>query len=114
MNTNNNMCSDEWKKNNAYYHNTADGHGGRREEHRAEMREIAEEVFKEKAQAIYNEAYINAYSDFIRALDIDVETVVNVALSNGKSIFEDKKTQKVVAENIKNELIKHINKRGLL
>ena len=66
--------------------NTQDGHGGRAEEHRAEMRQIAEEIAEQKIAAIIPQiqaaALQQARDDLLRAFAVDVETVVEVAFAN--------------------------------
>ena len=46
----------------------------------------------------------------LRAIAFDVETVVQVALHNGETIFRDKKTQKVIADNIMWEIRKRLDR----
>ena len=50
-----------------------------------------------------------ARDDLLRALAFDVETVVEVAFANGEKIWKDKRTQKVIAENIMREIRKRLN-----
>ena len=96
------------------YHRTQDGHGGRAEEHRAEMRQIAEEIADQKIAAILPQIQVaaieQARDDLLRAITFDVETVVQVALHNGETIFKDKRTQKVIAENIMREIRKRLDR----
>lgn len=93
--------------------NTQDGHGGRAEEHRAEMRQIAEEIAEQKIAAIIPQiqaaALQQARDDLLRAFAVDVETVVEVAFANGEKIFRDKKTQKVIADSIMREIRKRLD-----
>ena len=93
--------------------NTQDGHGGRAEEHRAEMRQIAEEIAEQKLAAIIPQiqaaALQQARDDLLRAFAVDVETVVEVAFANGEKIFRDKKTQKVIADSIMREIRKRLD-----
>ena len=51
-----------------------------------------------------------ARDELLRALAFDVETVVEVAFANGEKIFRDKKTQKVIADNIMREIRKRIDR----
>ena len=92
---------------------THDGHGGRAEQHRAEMRQIAEEIAEQKIAAIVPQiqaaALQQARDELLRAIAFDVETVVQVALHNGETIFRDKKTQKVIADNIMREIRKRLD-----
>ena len=46
----------------------------------------------------------------MRAIAFDVETVVEIALHNGETIFRDKKTQRVIAESIMQEIRKRIDR----
>ena len=92
---------------------TQDGHGGRAAEHRAEMERIAERIAEQKLAAIVPQiqaaALQQARDDLLRALSFDVETVVEVAFANGEKIFRDKKTQKVIADNIMREIRKRLD-----
>lgn len=94
--------------------NPWDGHGGHGAEHRQEMMQIAEQVASKKiAEAIpeiQKSAYSTAYSNLIEALSFDVSTAVEIAFQNGASIFHDKKTQKVIADSVMNELRKQFKK----
>ena len=96
------------KDGNLEYRNTQDGHGGRAAEHRAEMEQIAERIADQKLAAIVPQiqatALQQARDDLLRAIAVDVETVVQVALHNGETIFRDKKTQKVIAQSIMREI----------
>ena len=93
---------------------TQDGHGGRAAEHRAEMEQIAEKIAEQKLAAIIPKiqaaALQQARDDLLRAIAFDVETVVQVALHNGETIFRDKKTQKVIADNIMREIQKRLDR----
>ena len=90
-----------------------DGHGGRAAEHRAEMEQIAERKAEEKLAAIIPQiqaaALRQAREDLLRAISFDVETVVQIALQNGETIFRDSKTQKVIADSIMREIRKHLD-----
>ena len=96
-----------------YTRHTQDGHGGRAEEHRAEFRTIAEQIADEKLAAIIPQiqaaALRQAREDLLRALTFDVETVVQIALQNGETIFRDSKAQKVIADSIMREIRKHLD-----
>lgn len=99
------------------YHRTQDGHGGHGAEHRAEMRQIAEEIAEQKLAAIVPQiqavALQQARDDLLRAITFDVETVVQVALHNGEIIFRDKKTQRVIADNIMREIRKRLDRLAI-
>ena len=93
---------------------TQDGHGGRAEEHRAEMERIAEEIAERKIAAIVPQiqaaALQQARDDLLRAIAFDVETVVEIAFHNGETIFRDKKTQRVIADSIMREIRKRLDR----
>ena len=76
---------------------TQDGHGGRAAEHRAEMEQIAERIADQKIAAIVPQiqatALQQAREELLRAIAFDGETVVQVALHNGETIFRDKNTE---------------------
>ena len=92
---------------------TQDGHGGRAAEHRAEMRQIAEEIAEQKLATIVPQIYAaalqQARDDLLRALAFDVETVVSIAFQNGEKIWKDKRTQGVIADSIMREIRKRLN-----
>ena len=92
---------------------TQDGHGGRAEEHRAEMEQIAERKADEKLAAIIPQiqaaALWQAREDLLRALSFDVETVVSIAFANGETIWRDSKTQKVIAHSLMREIRKRLD-----
>jgi Skp family chaperone for outer membrane proteins len=46
----------------------------------------------------------------VDALSFDVTSAVNIGFANGKAIFSDKKTQKVVADAVMNEIKKQLQK----
>ena len=72
------------------------------------MEQIAERIADQKLAAIVPQiqaaALQQARDDLLRAIAVDVETVVQVALHNGETIFRDKKTQKVIAQSIMREI----------
>ena len=92
---------------------TQDGHGGKSAEHRAEFRQIAEEIAEQKLAAVIPQicaaALQQARDDLLRALSFDVETVVSIAFQNGERIWRDSRTQKVIADNIMREIRKRLN-----
>ncbi|MBE6923871.1 MAG: hypothetical protein E7466_01355 [Ruminococcaceae bacterium] len=77
------------------------------------MRQIAEQIASEKIAAIVPEiqtaALQQARNELLRAIVFDVETVVEVALHNGETIFRDKKTQRVIADSIMREIRKRLD-----
>ena len=99
---------------------TQDGHGGKSEEHRMEMEEIARRVYAEEHAkeaeemeqmmwAIAYAAYRQAVEDFLRALEYDVESVTRIGIEGCRDIFEDKKTQKFISDHIMREISKRLN-----
>lgn len=78
------------------------------------MERIAEEIADRKLAAIVPQiqmaALQQARDDLLRAIAFDVETVVEVALHNGETIFRDKKTQRVIADNIMREIRKRLDR----
>ena len=78
------------------------------------MTYIAEQVVQQKLNDIIPEiqrqAYSTAYNDLVDALSFDVESAVNIGFANGESIFKDKKTQKVVANAVMNEVRKQLKR----
>ena len=99
---------------NLCYRRNQDGHGGNAEEHRREMIQIAEQVAAQKLNDVIPEiqraAYSAAYNDFVNALSFDVGTAVNIGFANGAEIFRDKKTQKVVADAVMEQVSKYLKK----
>ena len=78
------------------------------------MEQIAERIADQKLAAIVPQiqatALQQARDDLLRAIAFDVETVVQVALHNGETIFRDKKTQRVIADNIMREIRKRLDR----
>lgn len=95
------------------YRRAQDGHGGRAEQHRAEMEQIAEQIAERKIAEMIPEiqraAYISAYNDVVNALSFDVTTAVSVAFENGAQIFYDSRTQKVIADAVMREVRKGLS-----
>lgn len=77
------------------------------------MEQIAERIAEQKLAAIVPQiqavALQQARDELLRAIAFDVETVVQVALHNGEIIFRDKKTQRVIADNIMREIRKRLD-----
>ena len=75
---------------------------------------IAEQVVQQKLNDVIPEiqrtAYSTAYNDFVNALSFDVGTAVNIGFANGEEIFRDKKTQKVVADAVMEQVSKYLKK----
>ena len=78
------------------------------------MQMIAAEIADQKIAAIVPQiqavALQQARDELLRAIAFDVETVVQVALHNGETIFRDKKTQRVIADNIMREIRKRLDR----
>ena len=96
--------------------NTQDGHGGRADEHRAEMEEIARRVCAEECaklearmHQIAYEGYSQAIKDFLHAIEYDVESVTRIGFDGCRDIFEDKKAQKFISDHIMKEIQKQLN-----
>lgn len=83
---------------------TRDGHGGRAEEHRAEMRKIAIEVINEYVPQIAAEIYNNALQRLLGAIQYDVESVVSVAVDGIGEIFNGHKVKKIISDRIMQEM----------
>ena len=79
---------------------TRDGHGGHAAEHREEMRQIAQEEIAKIIPQIQQDAYAQAVNALLQALQVDVTTVVDIALETGESIFHDAKTKHVIMKSI--------------
>ena len=98
------------------YHNTQDGHGGRAEEHRAEMEQIARAVcaevlaqFESRMYEIAYAAYKQAIEDLLHALEYDIESVTRIGLEGCRDIFESKKAQKFISDYVMREIQKQLN-----
>ena len=99
-------------------HFTRDGHGGRSEEHREEMRQIAREVFAEETHHIlqevermYYKAYQQAIEDFLHALEYDIESVTTIGIEGCRDIFTDKKAQKFISDHIMKTIEKNLKSK---
>ena len=82
---------------------TKDGHGGKAEEHRAEMRKIAIEVINEYVPQIAAEIYNNALQRLLGAIQYDVESVVQVGIDGIGEIFNGHKVKKIISDRIMQE-----------
>ena len=83
---------------------TRDGHGGKAEEHKAEMRKIAEETIYELVPKISAEIYNNALQRLLGAIHYDVVSVVSVAVDGIGEIFNGHKVQKIISDRIMQEM----------
>ena len=102
---------------------TQDGHGGKSEEHRMEMEEIARRVYAEERAKEAEEmeqmmweiayaAYKQAIEDVLHALEYDVESITRIGIEGCRDIFEDKKTQKFISDHIMKEIIKRLDNKN--
>ena len=102
------------QKNGIYY--TSDGHGGRGEEHRAEMQAIATKVAEQKIREIVpqmaQEIYTKSLDSILRGIQYDIETIVNVAFDDGRDIFTSSRARKMVSEAIYKEVLKGVKKES--
>lgn len=85
-------------------HFTRDGHGGRAEEHHAEMREESLRAIQETVpymvEQICNRTWNEALARLIGALEYDINACVNIAFENGEEIFRSEKAKKYVSNAI--------------
>ena len=99
--------------------NKQDGHGGKSEEHRAEMQEIAREVFKEERAQLLEEfeerlltaqyqAYEQSLHDVLRALEYDIHSVTKIGIEGCREIFEGEKAQRFISDQIMKTIIKEL------
>lgn len=95
-----NLCGNT--PSNATY--TRDNHGGRAEEHRAEMRQIALETIQQYVPQIAAEIYNNALQRLLGAIHYDVESVVSVAVDGVGEIFNGHKVKKIISDHIMQEM----------
>ena len=90
---------------------TQDSHGGRAELHRSEMEEIARRIIAEERERLMEEieekilqaqyrAYEQALQDVMRVLEYDIESVTKIGIDGCRDIFESKKAQKFISDQI--------------
>ena len=95
----------------AFNKNTQDGHGGRAELHRSEMKEVAHEVFQAEREQLMKEieaqimtaqyqAYEQALRDVVGVLEYDVHSVTKIGIDGCREIFEGEKAQKYLSSQI--------------
>ena len=98
---------------------TMDGHGGKAAEHRAEMEEVAREVFKEEREwlieafeeKIYSaqyQAYQQALHDVMRVLEFDIHSVTKIGIEGCREIFEGEKAQRFISDQIMKRITKEL------
>ena len=102
--------------------NRKDGHGGRAEEHRAEMEEIARKVFEiereklmdeveERMRAAQYEAYNQALQDVMRVLEYDIHSVTKIGIDGCREIFEGEKAQRFISDQIIKRITKELKSK---
>ena len=104
-------------------YNKKDGHGGNAAAHRAEMREVAQELFKEERTQLLEEfeermraaqyaAYHQALSDVMRVIEYDIESVTRIGIEGCRDIFESKKAQKFISDHVMATIKKELMGKG--
>ena len=98
---------------------TQDGHGGRYEQHHAEMREESMKAIQEVVPSMVEEICVRTWNEALErllgAIEYDITTCVNIAFENGEDIFKSEKAKKYISnavmKAIKSELksIKNLN-----
>ena len=102
---------------------TQDGHGGRAEEHREEMRKIAKEVFREEREAMMTEikemifvaqyqAYEQALNDVIGVIEYDIQSIARIGIEGCRDIFEGEKAQKFLSDKIVKSISKKLKNKA--
>lgn len=102
--------------------NRKDGHGGRAEEHRAEMEEIARKVFEiervklmdemsERMRAAQYQAYNQALQDVMRVLEYDIHSVTKIGIEGCRDIFEGEKAQRFISDQIIKRITKELKSK---
>lgn len=92
---------------------TQDGHGGRAEEHRDEMRRVAKEMIEELVPPIARQIYAETIQSILDALRYDIETVVNISFDDAHDIFTSKRVRKYVSDRITREVIRRLSSMEL-
>lgn len=103
---------------------TQDGHGGRATEHRREMEEIAQKVFRSQRENLMQEiderilaaqyqAYEQALQDVMRVLEYDIQSVTRIGINGCREIFEGKKAQKYISDQIVQTIMKKLKNKSL-
>ena len=101
---------------------TQDGHGGRAEEHRKEIEEIAEKVvnlrlerfteeIKEMILVAQYQAYEQALKDVIGVLEYDIQSVTKIGIEGCREIFEGEKAQKFISDQIVKRIVKELKNK---
>ena len=103
---------------------TQDGHGGRAAEHRREIEEIAQKVFRSERENLMQEiderilaaqyqAYEQALQDVMRVLEYDIQSVTRISIDGCREIFEGKKAQKYISDQIMQTIMKKLKNKSL-
>ena len=103
--------------------NTQDGHGGRAEQHRSEMEEIARKIIAEERARLMEEieekilqaqyrAYEQALHDVMRVLEYDIESVTKIGIEGCRDIFEDKKAQRFISDHVIKAIQKELKNKN--
>ena len=96
-----------------------DGHGGKAEEHRAEMEEVARVVFQSAREELMAEmremifeaqyqAYEQALQDVLGVLEYDIHSITKIGIDGCREIFEGEKAQKFISDQILKQIIKEL------
>ena len=101
---------------------TKDGHGGKADEHYAEMEEIARKVVEieraklmdeisERMRAAQYEAYNQALQDVMRVLEYDIHSVTKIGIDGCREIFEGEKAQRFISDQIIKRITKELKSK---
>ena len=96
-----------------------DSHGGHAEEHKREMEEIAQRVFREQYQEMIQDinemiciaqyqAYEQALKDVINVIEYDIESIISIGIDGCRDLYFDKKTQKFISDQIMKNIEKEL------
>lgn len=81
-------------------------------EHIEQFQEIADRIAEKKIQdtipKIEQEAYTRAVNALLDKLSFDVESAVRIGFDNARTIFQDSKTQRIVAAAVMGEIRKQL------
>lgn len=94
-----------------YFRGTADGHGGHAEEHREEMRAIAEQVVRTQVPIITAQLFNDAIDRMIGAIEYDIKTVVRISFDEVDTIFKSEKLRQYVSDRIAKEIKANLQKQ---
>lgn len=77
-------------------------------EHIKQFEAIAEKKIKDTIPKLEQEAYTRAVHVLLDKLSFDVESAVRIGFDNARTIFQDSKTQRIVAAAVMEEIRKQI------